>query len=66
VVYAWDFGDGQTGSGASVQHTYTAPGTYMATVTASNSAGSWTATVQIVVTEEEGQIVVIYLPVTFR
>ena len=66
VVYTWDFGDGQTGGGASVQHTYTAPGTYTATVTASNSAGSWTATVQIVVTEEEQQMMVIYLPVTFR
>jgi 6-phosphogluconolactonase (cycloisomerase 2 family) len=26
--YAWDFGDGDTGSGVSPQHTYAAPGTY--------------------------------------
>jgi hypothetical protein len=44
VTYAWDFGDGATGSGAPVAHTYQATGTYTAVVTASNSAGSITAT----------------------
>ncbi len=28
VSYTWDFGDGTTGSGAVVQHAYTAPGSY--------------------------------------
>jgi len=40
VVYSWDFGDTHTGSGAVVAHTYAAPGDYLATVSASNSAGS--------------------------
>lgn len=30
--YAWDFGDGHTGSGASPQHTYAGPGSYTATL----------------------------------
>ena len=40
VNYSWNFGDTHTGSGAVVAHTYAAPGDYIATVTASNSAGS--------------------------
>ncbi len=31
--YAWSFGDGATGSGETPQHTYTAAGTYTATLT---------------------------------
>ena len=30
--YVWDFGDGTTGSGNNVQHTYAAPGVYNVTV----------------------------------
>ncbi|MFQ5613528.1 MAG: PKD domain-containing protein, partial [Anaerolineae bacterium] len=45
VVYHWDFGDGSSGGqGASVQHTYVATGTYVAQVTATNGAGSDSAT----------------------
>jgi hypothetical protein len=40
VSYAWDFGDGSSGSGASVAHAYQAIGLYSASVTASNSTGS--------------------------
>lgn len=40
VAYAWEFGDGNVGSGAFVQYTFTAAGTYTATVNASNSSGS--------------------------
>lgn len=32
-TYTWDFGDGQSGTGASAPHTYTDPGTYEAVVT---------------------------------
>ncbi len=31
--YAWDFGDGSTGTGLTVQHTYTESGSYAATIT---------------------------------
>ncbi|MFA7265731.1 MAG: LamG-like jellyroll fold domain-containing protein, partial [Candidatus Nanopelagicales bacterium] len=35
--YAWDFGDGRTGSGATVNHTYEAPGSYNVTVSVTDS-----------------------------
>ena len=37
--YAWSFGDGGTGSGASVAHAYGSPGTYTATLTVYGSFG---------------------------
>ncbi len=40
INYDWTFGDGGTGSGASVTHTYTAAGTYTVSMTASNACPS--------------------------
>jgi PKD repeat protein len=37
--YAWDFGDGATGSGATINHTYSA-GTYTATLTVTDNDGA--------------------------
>jgi PKD repeat protein len=37
--YAWNFGDGATGSGQSVTHTFTAQGTYNVTLTVTNDRG---------------------------
>ena len=37
-VYAWQFGDGSSGAGASQSHTYSAVGSYVAVVTATDSA----------------------------
>lgn len=42
VDYFWDFGDGQTGNQAAVQHVYAVPGTYSVTLTVTNSAGTST------------------------
>lgn len=41
---SWDFGDGSTAAVADVTHTYAAPGTYTITLTATNGAGSISAT----------------------
>ncbi|HXC51722.1 MAG TPA: glycoside hydrolase family 44 protein [Candidatus Limnocylindrales bacterium] len=38
--YAWTFGDGQTGSGATPSHTYTAAGSYTATLTVTDNLGA--------------------------
>ena len=37
--YAWDFGDGATGTGASPQHTYDAAGTYTVKLTVTDDRG---------------------------
>lgn len=49
VVYTWAFGDGQTGSGANLSHTYSAVGSYTAVVNATNALGHETATTTVVV-----------------
>ncbi|MBC8161593.1 MAG: SBBP repeat-containing protein, partial [Roseiflexaceae bacterium] len=45
--YSWNFGDGTTGSGRTASHTYAAVGNYTATVTATNEAGTYTASTQV-------------------
>jgi len=40
VSYAWDFGDGNAGSGRTVEHTYRAPGDYPVTVTVTDAKGA--------------------------
>ncbi|GGM13299.1 LamG-like jellyroll fold domain-containing protein [Promicromonospora citrea] len=37
--YTWDFGDGETATGAQATHTYAAPGTYTVTLTVEDSEG---------------------------
>jgi CSLREA domain-containing protein len=49
VVYTWDFGDGESGGGQVLTHTYPAVGIYTATVTADNSAGSASAMTQVMI-----------------
>jgi PKD repeat protein len=39
LSYVWSFGDGTSGTGATVSHNYTAVGTYTATLTATDSRG---------------------------
>ncbi|MGB7157670.1 MAG: DNRLRE domain-containing protein [Tepidisphaeraceae bacterium] len=39
LTYAWDFGDGTTGTGRDVQKTYATPGTFIATLTVSDGKG---------------------------
>ena len=39
LAYAWDFGDGQVGAGATAQHTYATTGTRTVVLTATNYCG---------------------------
>lgn len=55
VSYSWNFGDGASGSGSSVSHTYSSAGTYTAVLTVTDNLGatntaSKTITVQQAIT----------------
>ncbi len=51
VTYAWDFGDGTTGSGATPSHPYGDLGEFTAVVTATNSVSSQTATTLVTIVD---------------
>ncbi|GMU20156.1 MAG: hypothetical protein AMXMBFR13_02550 [Phycisphaerae bacterium] len=53
VGFRWDFGDGSTGTGAFIDHTYTRAGRYTATLTVTNRGGQ-TATTTAVITVLSG------------
>jgi PKD repeat protein len=40
LQYTWDFGDGETGTGASPQHVYAEPGTYLVTLVVNDGTRS--------------------------
>jgi PKD repeat protein len=50
--YAWAFGDGGSGVGNMVTHTYGIPGLYTATVTATNASNSLTARTTVTVMKQ--------------
>jgi PKD repeat protein len=45
VSYAWDFGDGSTGTGVTPSHNYTSPGTYTAKLIVKDDQGATSAAV---------------------
>lgn len=51
IEYAWDFGDGTTGSGIEISHTFAETGTYLVTLTVSEEGGkvaSLTLEIQVI------------------
>ncbi len=69
VTYQWNLGDGQSGAGPIVTHTYAQPGQYTATVTASNSLNQQQASTTVIVVDAVGGTTLnrsTYLPVITR
>lgn len=56
LTYAWDFGDGASGSGMSVKHGYSEVGVYKAKLTVTDPAASRTATMTVPVTVEPSDL----------
>jgi PKD repeat protein len=54
--YTWDFGDGTTASGATVSHTYAAPGIYTVTVTVSDGTTTTQQQEEYVVSAAEAPV----------
>src|SRR5437868_1174933 len=50
ITYAWNFGDGASGTGATPSHIYTANGMYTVTLTVTNASGSPSTPAQTTVT----------------
>jgi hypothetical protein len=54
LTFAWNFGDGQTGSGAEPMHAYNTAGNYAVSLTVSDGQLTDTAYVQVTVQEKQG------------
>jgi PKD repeat protein len=53
--YSWDFGDGTTGTGVSVSHSYTAAGTFVAKLTVSDDKGKSSSSTKSIVASSSTQ-----------
>jgi len=62
VAYQWNFGDGASGTGGVMTHTYGAVGAYLAVVTATNTLNTLTATTTVSVIPVHR----LYLPLIMR
>ncbi|MEM6337443.1 MAG: PKD domain-containing protein, partial [Bacteroidota bacterium] len=56
-AYNWTFGDGRTGTGATIEHRYATPGSYsVRLIVADDDGATGSSTIQIVATEVDGRI----------
>ncbi len=65
IDFAWDFGDGGTGSGVEVAHTYALTGTYTVILTASNRCSEESVQYDVVVSPTP-VLHYTYLPLVFK
>jgi len=63
VIFDWDFGDGLSGSGVIIAHTYLNPGIFTATITATNSANTTTDTTLVTIIDPLHPV---YLPLVIK
>jgi len=62
-TFAWDFGDGTTGTGQNVDKVYATPGDYLVELTVDNSCGQAVAAYTVTVDEP---VMYFYLPVIYK
>ncbi|MDQ4124013.1 MAG: M28 family peptidase, partial [Actinomycetota bacterium] len=62
LTYAWDFGDGKTGTGRDTYHRYQAEGTYQSKLTVTNTANGQTATMEIPIVVQAVPAVALPIP----
>jgi hypothetical protein len=60
-TYGWDFGDGTTGTGMSVTHTYSAAGSHTVILTIKDSASTTITSTHVVVIGSEGSSPLVYV-----
>ncbi len=63
INYAWDFGDGSTGSGETVSHTYNEIGQYNATLTVTDNEGATASTSILVLATDPNEETLRLVPV---
>jgi PKD repeat protein len=64
LTYTWDFGDGGTGSGAVVTHTYAADGDYLVELEAANVCGAEVVTATVSVCQPVAEADFDWTPIT--
>ena len=62
LEYAWDFGDGTSGTGKDPYHRYAAEGTYQSKLTVTNTANAQTATMEVPIVVQATPVLPLPIP----